>query len=214
MAIDYIPALRFKALTRFYDPLLQLTTRERRFKHALIQQTQVPDGGTVIDIGCGTETLAIGLKQRYPTARVIGIDADPDVLGRAQLKAATANVDVEFVEGSATELPLANGAAQRVVSSLFFHHLQPPQKNRVLTESLRVLSEDGELNIADWGTPSNLLMRALFFPVRLLDGFANTRDHVAGRLPAMVEQSGAQHVVVKDHFNTVFGTLILLQARK
>lgn len=212
--IDYVPALRYKALTRFYDPLIRLTTREARFKAALIEQANVPDGGTVIDIGCGTGTLAIGMKQRYPDARVIGIDADPEILDRARLKAQAAQMEVEFVEGRATELPFANGIAQRVVSSLFFHHLMPQQKNEALTEALRVLDQDGELHIADWGAPKNALMRVLFLPVQVLDGFANTNDHVTGRLPTMVEESGARRVQVRGCFNTVFGTLVLLDARR
>lgn len=214
MATDYVPALRFKALTRFYDPLLQLTLRERRFKQALIEQVQIPDEGTVIDVGCGTGTLTIGLKQHYPTAHVIGLDADPDSLERARRKARAAQVDVEFLEGQATELPFAAGMAQRIVSSLFLHHLQPQDKVVALTQALRVLSDDGELHIADWGTPTNLWMRALFVPVRLLDGFSNTKDHVDGELPAIIQQSGGQRVKLKDQFNTAFGTLALLEAHK
>lgn len=212
--IDYVPALRFRALTRFYDPLIRLTTREARFKAALIEQANVPSGGTVIDIGCGTGTLAIGMKQRYPDARVIGIDADPEILERARLKAHAAKLDVEFVESRATELPFANGMAQRVVSSLFFHHLMPQEKIEALAEALRVLDQEGELHIADWGAPTNALMRFLFFPVQVLDGFANTNDHVGGRFSTMVEESGARRVQMRSHFNTVFGTLVLLEARR
>lgn len=212
--IDYIPALRFKALSRFYDPLLRLTTREARFKAALIEQAQVPAGSTVIDIGCGTGTLAIGLKHRFPEARVVGIDADPEILERARLKAHAERVEVEFLEGRANALPFANGMAQRVVSSLFFHHLQPQDKIEALTEALRILGKDGELHIADWGAPSNVLMRVLFFPVQLLDGFYNTKDHLDGRLPAIVEESGAKRVRTREYFNTAFGTLVLLDACK
>ncbi|MDH3615127.1 MAG: class I SAM-dependent methyltransferase [Gammaproteobacteria bacterium] len=211
---DFIPALRFKAFTRFYDPVVRLTTRERRVKRALIEHARVPDGATVIDLGCGTGTLTIGLKRRYPGARVIGLDADPDILEYAKKKARAADVDVEFVLGNATDLPFDNELAKRVVSSLFFHHLQPPDKKLALSEAMRVLGVGGELHISDWGAPANPLMRALFFPVRLLDGFSNTRQHVAGLLPSLLREAGVQQVDQHSSYNTMFGTLRLLRTTK
>ena len=214
MKYDYVPALRFRALTRFYDPIARLTTRERSVKQALIRYARVPDDATVIDLGCGTGTLTVWLKQQYPGARVIGLDADPTILEYARGKARAAGVDVEFIEGFAGELPFGDGSAQRVVSSLFFHHLQPADKRGALSEVLRVLSSGGELHISDWGPPSSFLMRALFFPVRVLDGFPNTRDNVQGNLPSLIREAGAERVVQHASFNTMFGTLALLQATK
>lgn len=120
MSGDYIPALRFKALSRFYDPLVRLTTREGPFKAALIRQTEAPNDATIIDLGCGTGTLAIALKKRHPDARVIGLNADPAILELARVKARAAAVDVEFVESAASEVPFADELADRIASSLFF----------------------------------------------------------------------------------------------
>ena len=214
MGSEYIPALRFKALTRFYDPVVRWTTREDVVKPALIKQASVPEGGTVIDLGCGTGTLTVGLKQQYPTARVIGLDADAMSLDYARAKADAAGVEVEFYKGNATDLPFDATLADRVVSSLFFHHLRPDDKQRVLTQVARVLKEGGELHVSDWGLPTNLLMRALFVPVQLLDGFSNTRENVQGHLPALVCGSGLRAVDEQAHYNTVFGTLRLFKAVK
>ena len=62
MGGDFIPALRFGALTRFYDPVVRLTTRERRVKQALVEAAAVPAGATVLDLGCGTGTMTVWLK--------------------------------------------------------------------------------------------------------------------------------------------------------
>ena len=214
MGGDFIPALRFGALTRFYDPVVRLTTRERRVKQALVEAAAVPAGATVLDLGCGTGTMTVWLKQQHPEARVIGLDADPGILAIAREKAARTGVDVEFVEANAADIPLLEHSVQRVVSSMFFHHLLPDQKAQVLAEVFRVLEVDGELHISDWGEPSNGLMRAMFFFVQLLDGFASTRDSVEGRLPGLIEAAGAQQVRNYDHYDTVLGTLRLLQATK
>jgi SAM-dependent methyltransferase len=83
----YIPALRFRWLTAVYDPVVALTTRERTFKHRLLSQAQIEPGMRVLDLGCGTGTLAVWLKQRTPAAEVVGLDADPAVLALARRKA-------------------------------------------------------------------------------------------------------------------------------
>ena len=214
MKTDFIPALRFKAFTRFYDPVVRFTTRERSVKQALVGHASVPEHATVIDLGCGTGTLTVWLKQEYPSARVVGVDADSTILDFAREKARHAGVDVEFIEANATDLPLDTGTADRIVSSLFFHHLQPIDKQRVLSEALRVLKQGGELHVSDWGAPANILMRALFFPVRLLDGFSNTRENVQGLLPRLVKEAGAGLVDQHSSYNTIFGTLRLLRATK
>ena len=212
LSSEFIPALRFKALTRFYDPVVRLTTRERSVKHALIEFSRVPQGATVIDLGCGTGTMTVWLKQQYPGARVIGLDADPAILEFARTKADVAGVEVEFVECNATDIPFAARSVDRIVSSLFFHHLLPDIKKRVLSESFRILAAGGQLHISDWGKPENALMRALFFPVRLLDGFSNTRENVQGLLPKLIQEAGAREVTEQTSFATMFGTLRLLRA--
>ena len=214
LSADFVPALRFQALTRFYDPVVRLTTRERRVKKILIEAAGVPAGGTVLDLGCGTGTMTRWVKQHHPDARGIGLDADPRILAIAREKATRAGVEIEFLEANATDIPLQENSVQRVLSSLFFHHLLPDSKMQVLTEVFRILEADGELHISDWGKPSNGLMRAMFLFVQLLDGFACTKDNVAGRLPDFVKAAGSRQVQNYDAYNTVLGTLRLLRAIK
>ena len=75
---SYVPALGFDWLTRFYDPLLALTLREKTLKGRLIDQAGIAAGHDVLDVGCGTGTLAILAKTRQPRARVVGLDGDAD----------------------------------------------------------------------------------------------------------------------------------------
>ncbi len=214
MSKDYIPALRFAALTRFYDPVVRMTTRERRVKQHLLSSADILPGTTVLDIGCGTGTMTIWLKQRYPSADVIGLDADPAILEIARTKAQRAGVDIRFLEANAADIPLPDDAVHSVVSSLFFHHLDTDQKRAVLKEILRVLAPGGELHISDWGRPANTLMRGLFYIVQLLDGFTTTRDSVEGRLPQLIEETGVRLFREITHFNTVLGTLRQFRATK
>lgn len=209
---NFIPALAHHWLTPFYDPVVRWTTRERTIKARLVMQADIRAGHRVLDLGCGTGTLAVAIKKTAPDAEVIGLDADPEVLALARRKSEAAGARIRFVDGLATSLPFADGALDRVVSSLFFHHLERETKERTLREIHRVLAPQGELHIADWGRASNPIMRAAFLSVQLLDGFATTRDHVRGRLPLLVETSGFTCVTETQRYATLCGTLSLLRA--
>lgn len=210
----YIPALGFDVLTPLYDPLVALTTRERTFKRLLIAQAGVRDGQRVLDLACGTGTLAVRLKQAVPGAIVVGVDGDEKVLGRARRKAAQAGVDVRFDLGLSDRLAYADGSFERVLSSLFFHHLQPDEKRTTLREAFRVLASGGQLHVADWGKPPNPVLRAMFYAVQLLDGFANTRDNVQGRLGQFFEEAGFKEVSMPARLNSPLGTIALYRAKK
>ena len=77
-----------------------------------------------------------------------------------------------------------------------------------------VLKNDGKLHVADWGKPSNFLMRLLFFPIQVLDGFKTTSSNVQGILPLLMEQSGFIEVKIEKEIPTMFGTMTLYSASK
>jgi len=85
---EYIPALSFRILTPFYDFIQRWIVRDVRYKSRLIEQANIQAGQHVMDLGCGTGTLAIMAKQAQPKAEVMGLDADPDMLKVARLKSA------------------------------------------------------------------------------------------------------------------------------
>jgi ubiquinone/menaquinone biosynthesis C-methylase UbiE len=209
----YVPALGRESLTALYDPVIRLTTRERTFKDLLLDQAGLAAGQRVLDLGCGTGTLAIWAKQREPGIEVTGIDGDPEVLDRARRKAAEAAVAIDFREAMADELPFEAASFDRVVSTLFFHHLGPDTKRRCAAEIARVLKPGGELHVADFGRPSDPLMRMAFLTIQLTDGFENTRENVAGELPRIFEAAGLRDLGERRRLRTVYGSLVLLTGR-
>jgi ubiquinone/menaquinone biosynthesis C-methylase UbiE len=211
---DYLPALRFRALTRVYDPLVRFTTREGLFKRLLIEQAAPAPGQRVLDLGCGTGTLAIEVKRREPAAEVVGLDADPEMLAQARRKAEEVGVELELTEGFSTELPYEDGSVDLVLSTLFFHHLDPDPKRQTVREIARVLRRGGELHVADWGRASDPVMAIASLGIRALDGFENTRDNFRGELPAIFEAEGLSDAEQTDRLRTPFGTLALYRARR
>jgi SAM-dependent methyltransferase len=130
------------------------------------------------------------------------------MLARARAKAP----GLRFDEAMAQELPYEDGSFDAVVTSLFLHHLTRDAKQAVLGEVVRVLRPGGELQIADWGRPSDPLMAVAFTGIRLLDGFEPTRDNVRGELPAIIEGAGLSDARERGRLRTMFGTLAFYSA--
>ena len=209
---DFVPAAGHHWLSPLYDPLVALTCRDRTVKERLVSAAHLQPGQRVLDLGCGTGNLSLRAKWACPGAEVFGVDADPRMLRAAVAKAKKAGVEVTFAHGFAESLPFPAGAFDRVVSSLFFHHLSPTQKESALREAARVLVPGGELHVADWGRPSGPLMRFLFHGIRFLDGWENTAAHAQGVLPVLIAANGLRDVQAGERFSTVFGTLELVSA--
>jgi ubiquinone/menaquinone biosynthesis C-methylase UbiE len=172
----------------------------------------LPQGGRVLDVGCGTGTFAIALAAARPDAEVVGVDGDPEALALAAAKPGAQRV--VWRAGLATALEgEPDGGADAVVLSLLLHHLLADAKRTALAEARRVLRPGGRLQVADWGRPGDPVMRGAFYVLRLVDGFATTRDHATGALPSFIAEAG---FVVGDapveRFRTGFGSLELLSA--
>lgn len=210
----YVPALSFHWLTPYYDAVVGTTTRERSFKQALIKQARFAPGQHVLDLGSGTGTLVIWIKQHQPQASVTGVDGDLAILSLASRKAQKADVSVQFDHALSYSLPYPAAHFDRVVSSLFFHHLSWENKERTAQELFRVLKPGAELHVADWGRADNALMRGLFLFVQFLDGFKNTQDNVSGKLATLFEQAGFVQVKQRQTFSTIYGTMALYSAVK
>lgn len=205
------PALIIGGLTPAYDFFARRFLHEGRIKRALIAQARVAPGQRVLDLGAGTGTLAIWLKQVQPVAHIAGLDADPSVLALAAAKAARAGVQLDFCAGTAGSLPYADGTFDRVVSSLVFSMLSSAEKQRAAVESYRTLRRGGTLHIADFGPPHTAWARLL---ARRMRQFEPIRDNLDGRLPAMMQAAGFEEVGEAARFNIPLGTISLLRGRK
>ena len=211
---DYLPAARFDALTPLFDVFVRATTREGTFKRRLLDQARLDGELDVLDLGSGTGTLAIWAKQRNPALRIRGLDGDPSIIARAVRKAERAGVAIGFDDGLSYELPYPDGSFDRVLSSLFFHHLVLRDKQRTIAEIARVLRPGGELHVGDWGQPRSAPSKLAAAAIRRFDGDEPTRDNLAGRLPELFEAGGLIDARERDRVAAPFGVISLFSARR
>jgi len=112
--------------------------------------------GRALDVGCGSAALTIKLAQRYPRARIVGIDSwgagweySKDMCERnARLEKVIDRVI--FQKASASALPFADKYFDAVVSNLVFHEVRDvADKREVVREALRVLKKGGRFAFQD-----------------------------------------------------------------
>ena len=106
-------------------------------------------GERVVDVGCGAgiDSL-IATKKVGPEGRVIGVDMTPSMLEKARCAAEEAGLaNVEFRQGYAETLPIADGWADVVISNGVLNLM--PDKAAALEEMSRVLKPGGRLQIGD-----------------------------------------------------------------
>jgi ubiquinone/menaquinone biosynthesis C-methylase UbiE len=102
----------------------------------------------------------------------------------------------------------------RIVSSLVFHHITTSTKRTILSQLYRITKPGGELHIADFGKPKNLYTKAAFGLLRRFDGVENTSVNAEGLLPHFIKGGGFKEVQITQSFNTAFGTVDLVAAKK
>src|SRR3989344_9330306 len=95
---DYIPAFNYDFLTPLYDFFVELLGYGRSQRIKVIDLLDLKDGYNLLDVGCGTGTLLIVAKEKYPRIEMTGIDIDSKVLEIARKKTQKMNLEIKFVE--------------------------------------------------------------------------------------------------------------------
>lgn len=148
-----------------YDILVAVMTlgRERRFRERLLEPAHLEPGESVLDIGCGTGTLAIAAKRQVGASAVVcGIDPSPEMIARAKRKASRARMDIAFEIANAQSLPFADARFDVVTSTVMLHHLRRTARVDAIVEARRVLKPGGRLLVVDFVQRSGKGLHAHF----------------------------------------------------
>lgn len=107
----------------------------------------VPDE-RVLDVACGSGNGAIAAARRAWGGNVVGCDFVPALLERGRERAAAERLDVEFVEGDASDLPFDDAEFDVVMST--FGAMFAPDQEKTAAELLRVCKSGGRVGMANW----------------------------------------------------------------
>lgn len=207
----FTPALGRPELTDDYDRAIRTWTREHVWRSALLAQVAPRHGETILDVGCGTGSFAILMKQAAPGAHIVGLDPDPHVLRLAAAKADAAGVEIEWRQGFAREAAGSSGGFDKAVSSLVFHQVPRPEKRAGIAAMLAAVHHGGELHIADYARQRGL-MRVLFrLTVQNLDGIANTQPNADGALEALLAETSTAAARPTRVIQTLTGAISLFR---
>src|SRR6476469_2797410 len=133
-----------------YDPITQyvLPPHETVVRQGLIDAVRVKPR-RIIDLGCGTGSTTLMLKQAFPEAEVIGLDLSPYMLVMAEYKAKKAGLEIQWRHGNAETTGFSDGDFDVVTASLLFHETPPSVAQTILRESFRILKAGGEFLLLD-----------------------------------------------------------------
>ena len=207
----YIPAAGRDFLLPFYDPLNRLLGVAKLHRE-LIEEARLAPGQRVLDIGCGTGSLAVLLREEHPQVEMVGLDPDPKALAIARRKAERAGVAVRFEQGYGDALPFGNESFDRVTSSLMFHHLDLATRRGMLRDILRVLRPGGSFHLLDFGRSEERRSDGLL--ARFLSSAEHMRENGDARVAAMLGEAGFEGVERVDARGTLFGRVAFHRGRK
>ncbi|MBD2057779.1 class I SAM-dependent methyltransferase [Oculatella sp. FACHB-28] len=178
-----------------YDPITQyvLPPNETIVRQGLIQRIQSKPR-RILDLGCGTGSTTLLLKQAFPQAEVIGLDLSPYMLVVADHKARNAKLDIQFQHGKAEQTGFPDASFDLVTASLLFHETPPAISREILRECFRLLKVGGEVAILD-GNQATIRQTAW-----LTEVFEEPyiKDYAAGSVDAWMGAAGFGSVQTED----------------
>jgi SAM-dependent methyltransferase len=113
----------------------------------LAEALDIVPGERVLDVACGSGNGAIAAARRA-WGNTVGSDFVPALLERGRERAAAERLDVEFVEGDASDLPFPDAEFNVVMS--IFGAMFAAEQERTAAELLRVCQPGGRIGMANW----------------------------------------------------------------
>lgn len=137
----------------------QMGRWSRLLAEPFLDFADVGDGESVLDIGCGTGSLAFALAQRTRVGRIVGLDFSPAYVDYA--RARNRDARIVFQVGDACAVPFPDGAFDHALALLVLHFV--PGAERAVAEMARVTRPGGVVAAAVWDARGGFVANRIFF---------------------------------------------------
>jgi ubiquinone/menaquinone biosynthesis C-methylase UbiE len=120
--------------------------------HRLFTETSIPDGEyrDILDLGCGFGKSTRPFVDRFPGARVVGVDLSAPVLKLAHRQAEKLGKRIAFVQRAAEDTGFPDASFDLITATMVIHEVPMPVLRRILAEAYRMLRPGGRLAILDY----------------------------------------------------------------
>jgi SAM-dependent methyltransferase len=179
-----VPAEAYRQfMGRFSEPLAE----------EFVEYADLPQGGRVLDVGCGPGILTERLVERLGGSEVSAIDPSPPFVEETRLRFP----DVDVRQGVAEALPYADDAFAAALAQLVVHFMTDPVAG--LREMRRVTRPEGVVAACVWdnagaGGPLSLFWRAAHDLDPSAPGEASRAGSREGHLGELADVAGLRDV--------------------
>jgi len=169
-------------------------------RDTMIAGLNVPEGGSVLEIGCGTGRNLVKTAKTYPRAKLYGIDISAEMLDTAHAAAKRAGIAerTKLERADATHFDPVTLFNVNSFDRIFISYAVSmiPQWQSAIQESIRHLKPGGEMHIVDFGDQQrlpSLFKNALFtwlnwFHVTPRENLFTVSDQLAKEQSAHLKQ--------------------------
>jgi ubiquinone/menaquinone biosynthesis C-methylase UbiE len=141
--LNCVAAITYDAVTAFASPPSETWIRQQLISAIEGQPTRI------LDLGCGTGSTTLMLKQAFGEAIVMGIDLSPYMLVVAEKKAQQVGLNIQWQHGLAEDTGLEEASFDLVTASFLLHETPPRISQLILQEGFRLIKPGGQLIILD-----------------------------------------------------------------
>jgi ubiquinone/menaquinone biosynthesis C-methylase UbiE len=174
----------YDIFSHFYDAFIRLhsqrdkeDTRNFLVDAAHLGEKPLP---RILDICCGTGSVILAFKERYPESMAVGYDFSHGMLRKAQEKNITGRV--VFIEGDAVALPFTDNSFDVVTCSHALYEFKGETRQKAMQEMKRVVHPDGCVLLMEHEIPRHPIVKLLFYIRMLSMGSKDAYEFAKGGL--------------------------------
>jgi demethylmenaquinone methyltransferase/2-methoxy-6-polyprenyl-1,4-benzoquinol methylase len=133
--------------------------QDARWRRFLVDRVAPTPGDTVLDVACGTGSIAAELVRRADCA-VVGLDQSDEMLAEARRSLAAAGLAgrIRLQQGRAEKLPFADASFDRLTGGYLLRYVEDP--TATIAELARVVRPGGRMALLDFGVPPGAVSHA------------------------------------------------------